>query len=54
MDAWTRRFEGVQVTDKQVIEAVESVRSLDQAEVNKRVKPYETPVTNETLSKSVS
>lgn len=52
---WTRLFEGVQVTDQQVIDAVESaVHNLDPAEVKKRVKPYETPVTNETLSKSVS
>jgi len=53
MDGWTRLLEDAELAAKldQAIENV--VDDLDKNKVDARVKPYNTPVTNKTLSKSV-
>ncbi len=54
MDDWTRLFEGIEITDNEVERAVESaVKGLNRTEIEERIKPYDTPVTSQTLSNSV-
>jgi hypothetical protein len=53
MGDWTRLFDGVEITEQEVRQAVDEVKRRDRTEVEKRIRPYDTPVTNKTLSKSV-
>jgi len=53
MDNWNRAFDHVTIT-ADVKEAVEKkLRKVDSKKIEKRTKAFSTPVTSETLSKTV-
>ena len=53
MSDWTRLFEGVEITEDDLNQAVNAIKEQDREDIEKKVKPFDTPVTNKTLSKSV-
>ena len=53
MGDWTRLFEGVEITEDNLNQAVNAIKEQDREDIDEKVKPFDTPVTNMTLSKSV-
>ena len=53
MGDWTRLFEGVEITEDNLNQAVNAIKEQDREDIDEKVKPFDTPVTNKTLSKSV-
>lgn len=53
MGDWTRLFEGVEITEDDLNQAVNAIKEQDREDIEIKVKPFDTPVTNKTLSKSV-
>ncbi len=53
MGDWTQLLEGVELTAELQAVIDNAAEELDREKFDARVKPYNTPVTNKTLSKSV-
>jgi hypothetical protein len=50
---WSEPFKGVQLTEEDKKELTSFAEQLDQEKLNDRLRPFDTPVTQETLSKPV-
>jgi hypothetical protein len=48
MSDWTRVLEGLEFTETVRQEIEKAIELLDDAELDERLKPYDTPVTQET------
>lgn len=50
---WTPVFEGVDINDEVRQELTEAVKNFDRSELDKRLRAFDTSISNETMSKSI-
>lgn len=53
LSEWSTPFSGVKLTEADEQDLIDFAKSLDNERLNERLRPFDTPVTTETLNNSV-